>query len=604
MITGFEIAAMGGLLPHPVDTAIFVLAVTAGVTAVLIPLYTLIAASVALFSRWRAVDALRAACSTALFFVLFSQGAVAWIEFRRPVDLSHPGLWAGLLLVLLFCIALIVLALRLAKKWHIRYLIPRLGPAFAVLIIFLLVSTLTVSRLVSSTPIREDPMPSPPFSGRVLVLGVDAATWDTLDPLLEAGALPNLQRLIEEGASGPLPSLVSMYNPFAGTITRGIKSAAVWNSIFTGKTPYKHGIKDFIYTDAAWLSVPFRYPLLPSFTPARRRISEALGLSYRPYHRLMRTSKAVWNVVSENGGQVGALGWWMTWPAESVNGDFLSDRFDEPGLPQRWFPADLIRESTIDSLVVLMENPDANDVRRFTPYPFHADLYAGGDLPEREAMRHELVSNLMKSFYQDRFRSRLGLSLISKHKYDFFSVYFYGLDTVGHAFTRFTRPDLFLDVEPEEVTLFGRISEKYHMWIDEQIGLYLDAVGDSCTVIVCSDHGMGPWTGVRMAREGVRLSGSHRVEGAIVMRGPQIRQGVRIKPRNLLDITPTILHILGLPVAHDMDGAVIAAAFDPAGPAVTWTSTYETSRRRGRGEVDSNYDRAVLDRLRGLGYLK
>ncbi|NLF14156.1 MAG: hypothetical protein GX597_20425, partial [Anaerolineaceae bacterium] len=39
---------------------------------------------------------------------------------------------------------------------------------------------------------------------RVLVIGLDGVTFDLLGPWIEAGELPNLQRLMRQGASGRL----------------------------------------------------------------------------------------------------------------------------------------------------------------------------------------------------------------------------------------------------------------------------------------------------------------------------------------------------------------------------------------------------------------
>ena len=68
---------------------------------------------------------------------------------------------------------------------------------------------------------------------KLLLLGIDGATWRVLDPLLQAGNLPNLKRLIARGASGVLRSFEYSASPVA------------WTTIATGKMPAKHNIKDF-----------------------------------------------------------------------------------------------------------------------------------------------------------------------------------------------------------------------------------------------------------------------------------------------------------------------------------------------------------------------
>jgi hypothetical protein len=64
----------------------------------------------------------------------------------------------------------------------------------------------------------------------VMLLGVDAATWDIILPWIEAGKLPNMRKLMEQGTWGVLKS----YDPSA--------SPVVWTSIMTGKAPEEHGL--------------------------------------------------------------------------------------------------------------------------------------------------------------------------------------------------------------------------------------------------------------------------------------------------------------------------------------------------------------------------
>lgn len=69
--------------------------------------------------------------------------------------------------------------------------------------------------------------------GKVLVIGLDGATWNLLDPWIEAGNLPNLAKLVKDGCSGKLNSVFP------------IISLAAWTSFSTGMTPGKHGVFGF-----------------------------------------------------------------------------------------------------------------------------------------------------------------------------------------------------------------------------------------------------------------------------------------------------------------------------------------------------------------------
>ncbi len=69
---------------------------------------------------------------------------------------------------------------------------------------------------------------------KVFVLGLDGATWDILEPLLDEGLLPNLARLREQGVSGSLRSVFPPLSPVA------------WTGVMTGKNSGKHGIFEFL----------------------------------------------------------------------------------------------------------------------------------------------------------------------------------------------------------------------------------------------------------------------------------------------------------------------------------------------------------------------
>ncbi|MGD9002024.1 MAG: alkaline phosphatase family protein, partial [Anaerolineae bacterium] len=72
---------------------------------------------------------------------------------------------------------------------------------------------------------------------KVAVFGLDGITFDLLQPWLDEGRLPNLARLIAEGASGRLRSTIPPV------------SASSWASFATGTNPGKHGLIDFTYPD-------------------------------------------------------------------------------------------------------------------------------------------------------------------------------------------------------------------------------------------------------------------------------------------------------------------------------------------------------------------
>ncbi len=123
---------------------------------------------------------------------------------------------------------------------------------------------------------------------RVLVLALDAADWQAIDPLVAAGRLPVLARL---SARGHALSLLA---------TPPLVSPIIWTTIATGRRPEDHRVLDFMVD-------------LP-------------GGGQAPVPSSERRTAALWNVFSDAGRSVGVVGWWATWPAEAVRGTIVADR--------------------------------------------------------------------------------------------------------------------------------------------------------------------------------------------------------------------------------------------------------------------------------------
>lgn len=140
---------------------------------------------------------------------------------------------------------------------------------------------------------------------KTLLLGLDAASWNYLEPLLSAGCLPTLQHLINSGVHGTMQSTIPAKTPTA------------WASIITGKNPGKHGIFDMV-----WRS-PSTYDFVP--TSARVRIGT-------PF----------WKYLNDKGIRVGLVNIPFTYPPESLDG-FCVAGFGTPDSARNiTYPADLL----------------------------------------------------------------------------------------------------------------------------------------------------------------------------------------------------------------------------------------------------------------------
>src|SRR3954466_13419765 len=94
-------------------------------------------------------------------------------------------------------------------------------------------------------------MPTP----KLIVVGLDAATFDVIDPLVEAGELPPLAGLLDRGARGTLRSTTHPLTPLA------------WTTMVSGVNAGKHGVWDFSERDARGYGLRLAQPR-PRHAPA------------------------------------------------------------------------------------------------------------------------------------------------------------------------------------------------------------------------------------------------------------------------------------------------------------------------------------------------
>lgn len=404
-----------------------------------------------------------------------------------------------------------------------------------------------------------------PVRRTVVILGIDGLEWDIMGPLLETGRLPNFARLVHGGAWGELRSLKFLESPM------------IWTSIATGKSPGKHGITGFTTKEGA------------------PRPGAIITADYR-------TARTLWDILGEREWSVGVVGWLVTWPAEPVNGYLVTDRFgyawdagsrSAEGIT---FPADLIDE--IGSLRVRPEDLSDGDIERF----IRGGVPVGGELSERVQALRRLIAT-------DATFLAAGRHLAGERPTDFYALYLKGADGACHQFWTDAFPESGPSPTEREIEVFGEVIARYYEYADEIVGEFLDLVDDRTTLIVTSDHGhSGPKQRGDSYAWGIAM---HDPTGFLALYGKDIAGGQELARASVLDITPTILALCGLPVAEDMDGKVLEDAIDPGfleRHPVASIATYEhesaDAESGGPGEaIESPLDEEILEELRSLGYI-
>jgi predicted AlkP superfamily phosphohydrolase/phosphomutase len=100
-------------------------------------------------------------------------------------------------------------------------------------------------------------------------------------------------------------------------------------------------------------------------------------------------------------------------------------------------------------------------------------------------------------------------------------------------------------------------------------------------------------------------TGNHRREGIFLASGPKIRPGVRIAPLDLLDIVPTIYHLLGEAVPAGLDGRVALEALVPGFRQVGMEGSPQPAGVMPDPEAGTSLweEELLRQRLQDLGYL-
>jgi predicted AlkP superfamily phosphohydrolase/phosphomutase len=100
-------------------------------------------------------------------------------------------------------------------------------------------------------------------------------------------------------------------------------------------------------------------------------------------------------------------------------------------------------------------------------------------------------------------------------------------------------------------------------------------------------------------------SGAHRMNGIIVMNGPCVKEGVTIENAQLIDVAPTILYLIDLPIPSDMDGKVLTEAIKPSYLVLNPVryEDAETGIMPIEFKMTREEEQIVKERLRRLGYI-
>lgn len=265
---------------------------------------------------------------------------------------------------------------------------------------------------------------------RVLVIGIDGVTFDTLDPWMDQGVMPWLASLRDRGVTAPLRST---FPPI---------TAPAWVSFMTGKNPGKTGIFEFLYTKGD-------------------------GFEQAPVNATVRNGITIWEILSREGKKVLVLGIPVTYPPDRVNGHLISGFLTPRGARDFTHPPGLLEELESE----------------FGPYPvYHKEVYQKGKVDRV----------LDEAFHILRYRKKMCLKLLKEKEWDFAITYFEGTDRIQHELWHVfdeTHPSS----NRKEVKAHKERVLDFYREIDDTARAFAESVrGEETVELVMSDHGFGP----------------------------------------------------------------------------------------------------------------
>jgi arylsulfatase A-like enzyme len=417
--------------------------------------------------------------------------------------------------------------------------------------------------------------------GKVILFGVDGASWVVMEPLLEAGELPAFRRMMDEGAWMPdFATIGTTHSPL------------VWTTVATGRKPRDHGITDYVEKLANGDSIP---------------VSSN-----------SRKAKAIWELTGEHGRTAGVLGWWASWPAEQIP-DYVVTDHANPLYTALMFGEGHYWTADPEAMRQLQSDFWPADLAPILgahwidteQFPYEEFEKRSGLSPEQMAAVGRAPFNrrrpysILKTFYAiDYPLFRAAQQLARERPVDLQMLYVRGPDPIQHYAWDTVEPEKFARKPPNLARDRGIVDGVYR-YVDSMLAEILESRDPDTWVIVASDHGGEPAKDAadpkRKGRPGIH---GNFIEGVLFIIGPHVKPGHRIQAGNPGDLMPTMAWLLGLPLSEELMGGPLTEAFDEQ-----FVAEHEPVKVASYGEREttpgmaSPADEALMEQLKALGYV-
>lgn len=344
----------------------------------------------------------------------------------------------------------------------------------------------------------------------MLLIGWGSADWKVIDPLIEAGALPNLQKLLKEGTKASLGGFDPPILP------------AAWTTLATSRTVTNHGVHSFT------------------------KVKEDAVV---PISSNDRKAKALWNVLSDYDLKTHQIGFWGSYPAAPINGISVTDiypYFDKNTLPEQAVFPNNQKDRFANLLVAPSQITDAQ-LNSFISAELSSDEYE----EYLEKIKVFIASvNSIQAATKD---------ILQNEEWDCVSVFYNRLSNLTFQFMPF-HIDENPDVSQELKNAFSQVLGNAYKYLDTLLGELLELAGEELTVMLVSQGGYLPdklWIDKLNRPDS---TWEYNSPGIFLLKRHKETKGNQreaIYGISSLDIAGTILGFFGIPISRKLEGKLL-----------------------------------------------
>ena len=398
---------------------------------------------------------------------------------------------------------------------------------------------------------------------KFLLLGWDSADWKVINPLIDAGLMPALESIVNNGVMGNIATLDPPLSPM------------LWTSIATGKYAFKHGVHGFL-----------------EFTDKNAKVRAVTNESIK--------TSTLWEILNKEGFKTNVIGWWPSHPAKEIDGVQVSNFFGKVDPKSVWndwnkFPNSICPEEYEEVL------------NKFRVHPGELGLHQLSALiPDFHLLKEEdqkLVDLLLSDLAECLSIHSASTYLAEHTEWDFMAVYYNAIDHISHCFMKFHPPKLPW-ISADKYEIFKHVINASYRLHDMMLARWMDLVGPECHIMVLSDHGFhSDHLRVKvLPKEPAAIAREHNYLGMMALRGPNIKKDDRFYGSSLLDICPTILSIFDIKIGKDFDGKVLNSVFEVP-PKLDFVETWDEVKKSESLPLNLTESKELIQQLVDLGYV-